>query len=135
VRKQEIKSLKKAMEEVTPATNRVFFGMARSKLLKTMVHMHWAKDFDCIDEAPTLDDLKTPKFLARRPNKLVFANSSLPAQKPARRRHPQESLSLKRLGLHGGNKPFSSLNYLSYLESMESHFPMWFASAKLQILK
>ena len=58
---EEIKSLEKAMAEVTPATNRVFFGMARSKLLKNMVH--WAKDFDRIDEAPTLDDLDAPLFL------------------------------------------------------------------------
>jgi hypothetical protein len=50
------------MAEVTPATNRVFFGMARSKLLKTMDH--WAQDFDRIDEAPTLDSLDAPQFLA-----------------------------------------------------------------------
>ena len=58
---EEIKSLEKTMAEVTPATHRVFFGMARSKLLKNMVH--WAKDFDRIDEAPTLDDLDAPLFL------------------------------------------------------------------------
>ena len=58
---EEITSLEKAMAEVTPATNRVFFGMARSKLLKTMVH--WAKDFDRINEIPTLDDLDAPLFL------------------------------------------------------------------------
>jgi hypothetical protein len=48
---EEIKSLQKAMAEVTPATNCVFFGMACLKLLKIMVH--WAKDFDCIDENPS----------------------------------------------------------------------------------
>jgi hypothetical protein len=46
---------------LTPATNCVFFGMACSKLLKNMVH--WAKDFNRIDEAPTLDDLDAPLFL------------------------------------------------------------------------
>ena len=103
---EEIKSLKKAMAEVTPATNRVFIGMARSKLLKTMVH--WAKDFDRIDEDPTLDSLNALQFLAelRTAAERVFANSSSQVREPARRRHPQESLSLKRLGLHG-NRPFS----------------------------
>jgi hypothetical protein len=104
---EEIKSLEKAMAEVTPATNRVFFGMACSKLLKTMVH--WAKDFDCIEETPTLDALNAPQFLAEL--RLVFANSSSPVWKLARRRHPQESLSLKSLGLHR-NRPFS-LNKVS----------------------
>ena len=56
----EIDSLAKSMAGLPPAS-RVHFGLARTKLLKSM--LSWAQDSDRIDEIPSMDGYDQAGFL------------------------------------------------------------------------
>jgi hypothetical protein len=57
---EDISALEKSMAGLTPTRDRIHFGMLRTAQLKALVH--WAKDFDRINEIPSLDHLHDRGF-------------------------------------------------------------------------
>jgi len=58
---KDIISVQKSLAEARTAANRVDFGLSRTKYLKAMVH--WAQDFDRLNETPTVAGLNRDQFL------------------------------------------------------------------------
>lgn len=81
---KDIVTLQKTMAEIRPATLQVHFGLSRTKSLKAMVH--WAKDLDRIDQAPTLanygdgisflEDLRNAEERARIREQMIAGSDS-----------------------------------------------------------
>ena len=59
---KDVNSLEESFAKRTATEGKMYFGMAKKKKLKALVH--WIKDFDRISEVPTIKGLNSNMFRA-----------------------------------------------------------------------